>query len=43
MMEEIDSFEMSVLTRVTRRNIPEDGILPKQYYSEYVQVEFRQN
>jgi hypothetical protein len=27
MMEAIRSPEMSVLTRVTRRNIPEDGIL----------------
>jgi hypothetical protein len=27
MMEAIWSFEMSVLARTTRRNIPEDGIL----------------
>jgi hypothetical protein len=27
MMEAISSFEMSVLTRATQRNIPEDGVL----------------
>jgi hypothetical protein len=27
MMEAIHSLEMSVLTRATRRNIPEEGIL----------------
>jgi hypothetical protein len=27
MMEAIPSFELSVLTRATRRNVPEDGSL----------------
>jgi hypothetical protein len=33
MIEELRSFETSVLTRATRRNIPEDGIL-RSYHSE---------
>jgi hypothetical protein len=31
MMEEIRSSEISVLTRATQRNIPEDGILHLYY------------
>jgi hypothetical protein len=39
MMEAIHSSETSALTRVTRRNIPEDGILLTVGYSETIEVQ----
>jgi hypothetical protein len=32
MMESLNSYETSVLTRATRRNVPEDGILRVELY-----------
>jgi hypothetical protein len=34
MMETLRSFETSVLTRLTQRNIQEDGILPENFISD---------